>query len=170
MDQEIKKILDRLERIDHKEYSCDFEFADSSTFDETARCFEERKKMANYITNLQQEIEKLNDDKRGMLVQLYKANDKKDKIKQENENQAKRNSRQRLANQKQQDLILNLQQENERLKEANKILEENWEHYMMICGKAIEELIYYKETSAPQEEKNIQNIINILQKGSEDNE
>lgn len=38
----------------------------------------------NYITNLQQEIEKLNDDKRGMLVQLYKANDEKDKIKQEN--------------------------------------------------------------------------------------
>lgn len=29
-------------------------------------------------------------------------------------------------------------QENERLKEANKILEENWKHYMMICGKASE--------------------------------
>ncbi len=60
MKDERKKILDRLERIDHKEYSCDFEFADSATFDEMARCFEERKKMADYITNLQQENERLN--------------------------------------------------------------------------------------------------------------
>lgn len=59
MSDEIKKILDRLERIDHKEYSCGFEFADSSNFDEGCRCFEERKKMANYITNLQQENERL---------------------------------------------------------------------------------------------------------------
>lgn len=55
MNDEINKILDRLERIDHKEYSGGFEFADSSSFDETARCFEERKKMAYYITNLQKE-------------------------------------------------------------------------------------------------------------------
>ena len=41
--------------------------------------------LLDYITNLQQEIEKLNDDKRGMLVQLYKANDNRDKVKQENE-------------------------------------------------------------------------------------
>ena len=57
MSDEIKEILDRLERIDHKEYSCGFEFADSGSFDEDCRCFEERKKMANYITNLQQEKE-----------------------------------------------------------------------------------------------------------------
>lgn len=57
MKDEIKKILDRLERIDHKEYIA-FEFADSATFDEMARCFEERKKMANYITNLQKENKK----------------------------------------------------------------------------------------------------------------
>ena len=56
MKDEIKEILDRLERIDHKEYIA-FEFADSATFDEMARCFEERKKMANYITNLQEELE-----------------------------------------------------------------------------------------------------------------
>lgn len=55
MNNEIKEILDRLERIDHKEYSCGFEFADIGSFDEDCRCFEERKKMANYITNLQQE-------------------------------------------------------------------------------------------------------------------
>jgi uncharacterized protein YjgD (DUF1641 family) len=56
--QNIKEILDRLERIDHKEYIA-FEFADSATFDEVARCFEERKKMADYITNLQEENERL---------------------------------------------------------------------------------------------------------------
>jgi len=44
MTEEIKEILDRLERIDHKEYSGGFEFADSTTFDEECRCFEERKK------------------------------------------------------------------------------------------------------------------------------
>ncbi len=82
MNKEIKEILDRLKRIEHKEYSCGFEFADSSTFDEMARCFEERKIMANCITNLQQKIEKLENDKRGMLVQLYKANDEKDKLKE----------------------------------------------------------------------------------------
>lgn len=60
MNNEIKEILDRLERIDHKEYSCGFEFADSGSFDEDCRCFEERKKMANYITNLQQENKQLN--------------------------------------------------------------------------------------------------------------
>lgn len=62
MNNEIKEILDRLERIDHKEYSCGFEFADSSSFDEDCRCFEERKKMANYITNLQQENKQLRKD------------------------------------------------------------------------------------------------------------
>ena len=57
MKEEIKEILDRLERIDHKEYIA-FEFADSATFNEMARCFEERKKMADYITNLQEENER----------------------------------------------------------------------------------------------------------------
>ena len=62
MNNEIKEILDRLERIDHKEYSCGFEFADSGSFDEDCRCFEERKEMANYITNLQQENKQLKDN------------------------------------------------------------------------------------------------------------
>ena len=62
MNNEIKEILDRLERIDHKEYSCGFEFADSGSFDEDCRCFEERKKMANYITNLQQENQQLQEE------------------------------------------------------------------------------------------------------------
>lgn len=60
--EEIKEILDRLERIDHKEYIA-FEFADSATFEEMARCFEERKKMADYITNLQEENERLKKNK-----------------------------------------------------------------------------------------------------------
>ena len=55
MKDEIKEILDRLERIDHKEYSGGFEFADGGSFNEDCRCFEERKKLANYITNLQEE-------------------------------------------------------------------------------------------------------------------
>ena len=62
MNDEIKEILDRLERIDHKEYNCGFEFADSGSFDEDCRCFEERKKMANYITNLQQENKQLKEE------------------------------------------------------------------------------------------------------------
>ena len=59
MNEDIKEILNRLERIDHKEYSGGFEFADSGSFDEDCRCFEERKKLANYITNLQKENESL---------------------------------------------------------------------------------------------------------------
>jgi cob(I)alamin adenosyltransferase len=48
----IEEILSRLERIDHKEYRCGFEFADSSTFDEMGRCFEERKILAKEIERL----------------------------------------------------------------------------------------------------------------------
>lgn len=55
----IEKILDRLERIDHKKYSCSFEFADTSSFEEMGVCFEERKKLANYIKELQQENKQL---------------------------------------------------------------------------------------------------------------
>lgn len=52
----IEEILSRLERIDHKEYSCGFEFADSSTFDEMARCFEERKILAKEIERLNKKV------------------------------------------------------------------------------------------------------------------
>ena len=58
--EEIDKILSRLERIDHKNYSCSFEFADSGSFQETCRCFDERKKLANYIKDLQQELNQKN--------------------------------------------------------------------------------------------------------------
>ena len=89
MNNEIKEILDRLERIDHKEYSCGFEFADSGSFDEDCRCFEERKKMANYITNLQQENKKLNG-----AIQTYdillKANTEENKQLKDNWNNLKK--------------------------------------------------------------------------------
>lgn len=55
----IEEILDRLERIDHKEYCGGFEFADSSTFEEMGKCFDERKKLANYTKELQQENKQL---------------------------------------------------------------------------------------------------------------
>jgi hypothetical protein len=48
----IEEILSRLERIDHKEYSGGFEFADSSTFNEMGRCFEERKILTKEIERL----------------------------------------------------------------------------------------------------------------------
>lgn len=60
--EEINKILSRLERIDHKEYSCSFEFADSGSFEETCMCFDERKKLAKYIQELQQENKQLKDN------------------------------------------------------------------------------------------------------------
>lgn len=101
-------------------------------------------KINNYITNLQQdnekigklwreeeahcillqqENEKLNDDKRGMLVQLYNANDEKDKIKQENEYLKKQNDEKtkigvadhKYASQME-DKVIELQQENEEMK------------------------------------------------------
>lgn len=79
MTNEVKEILDRLERIDHKEYSGGFEFANSSTFNEMCRCYEERKKMADYITNLQQELEiMVKDDERSQetIIKLSKENER----------------------------------------------------------------------------------------------
>lgn len=44
----------------------------------------ENHKMVIEILELKETIEKLENDKRGMLIELYKANDKKDKLKEEN--------------------------------------------------------------------------------------
>ena len=76
MNDEIKEILNRLEKIGYYA-SVPKELAYMTTNITPQEC----KTILDYITNLQQEIEKLNDDKRGMLVELYKANDKKDKYK-----------------------------------------------------------------------------------------
>ena len=75
-----------------------------------------------------------------------------------------------------------LQQENEELKEANKILEENWKHYMMICGKASEDIKFCLhsikqeyEMSTDERTRNemescvqiFNKTLNILQNGSD---
>ena len=73
--ERLKEILDRLDRIDHKEYSCGFEFADSGTFDEDCRCFEERKKLANYITNLQNIIDEFEKWLIGEQMMFYRGSD-----------------------------------------------------------------------------------------------
>lgn len=76
MKDEIRETLLKIQNVvNHKE-------ASYNALVETKA--EDYKLLLDYITNLQQEIEKLNDDKRGMLVQLYKANDNRDKVKQEN--------------------------------------------------------------------------------------
>lgn len=93
----------------------------------------ETKQLLDYITNLQQEIEKLNEDKRGMLVELYKLNDTKDKIQDEYEKiifeylaencgEFEDEHMEHLVDLKVQQYI-NLQQENERLKERVAYLE-----------------------------------------------
>lgn len=65
-----EEILSRLERIDHKEYSSGFEFADSSTFDEMARCFEERKILAKEIERLNNILNKLEEYLKGNMNYL----------------------------------------------------------------------------------------------------
>ena len=75
MNDEIKKALEEINILGNT-------ILNDTTYKPTIN---RREVLYNYITNLQQEIEKLNDDKRGMLVQLYKANDNRDKVKQENE-------------------------------------------------------------------------------------
>lgn len=67
--------------------------------------------------------------------------------------------------------IDNLQQENEGLKEANKILEKNWLHYMKCCGKASEILHNLNDTlSLDLILSEIEHSENILQNGSEKDE
>lgn len=80
MNEEIKEILDRLERIDHKEYSGGFEFADSGSFDEDGRCFEERKKLANYITNLQKENQSLKNNYNDNEQAIHKIMEENEKL------------------------------------------------------------------------------------------
>ena len=115
-------------------------------------------------------------------------------LEQVNKNQAKRNSRQRLANTKQQELILKLQQENEHLRTdlntfKNTIIEVNKEcnslfnhltkkdlDYKSRCEKAIDYInnnfdktgVNISGTDLPY--SYIEDLLNILQNGSEDNE
>ena len=114
-------------------------------------------------------------------------------LQQENINQAKRNSRQRLANQKQQELILKLQQENERLKKPNyyekgligsiKERDKIIQDYKSRCEKAIEYINRNKQKTicayGDNEdddfeiclwEEDIDNLLNILQNGGDKDE
>lgn len=93
MTEEIKEILYRLKRIDHKEYSCGFDYAERGSFDEDCRCFEERKIMADYITNLQQDLDKANDiiekDRQfnqGRLLDVAKLKEENERLKEELKN------------------------------------------------------------------------------------
>ena len=123
MNDEIREILEHIKLYPEKIY-----------------CLSEKEKIIilDYITNLQQENERAN-----QYIYFYKDLVNK---------QSKRNSRQRLANQKQQELILKLQQENERLKEENNnkamndyahAIDESWyrelyDDYKSRCEKASE--------------------------------
>ena len=149
MNKEIKEILDRLERIDHKEYIA-FEFADSATFDEMARCFDERKKLADCITNLEQE-NRANKD----LIPYFK-NKEKDLKKQ----------------------IKSLQQENERLHiqledKANEQIKTMYLEYKSRNEKAIELLkeagCYDEETKTFCDDvwEELPKLLNILTGGDE---
>ena len=94
-------------------------------------------------------------------------------LEQVNKNQAKRNSRQRLANQKQYELILKLQQENERLKHQ---LNQEKPNYLQIwqledrIDKAIEYIEEHYPTSTINDQDDKYDLLNILQNGSDDNE
>ena len=137
--------------------------------DECYLYFGDYNKLKDYITNLQQENE-----------------NQKELIRK----QSKRNSRQRLANTKQQDLILKLQQEKERLKERVAYLERSnnrredtiiglrfevaeQEDYKSCCEKASEKLSFIDEAlendtlNVPLCIAKINSALNILQNGSD---
>lgn len=153
MSDEIKEILDRLERIDHKEYSGGFEFADSGSFDEDCRCFEERKKLANYITNLQEEKYKVIHtsivQKKQLTNKLNKLTNKYNDLQKEN-NSLKQMSKDTYDTS--QEIIFELQEE---LKSANdsitwwtnrfNAVQRDYEDYKSRCEKAIE----YTENEMP---------------------
>lgn len=130
MNKEIKEILDRLERIDHKEYIA-FEFADSATFDEMARCFEERKKLADYITNLQEENDYLKMNSPEQNIEHFRI--------------IKENKRK----------IDLLRKQNKKLQEENEMYAQLKDEYEDIIDKAIEyfkyqleNLDFYEDTKA----------------------
>ena len=138
MNIEIKEILDLLKYcVDKNEY---LEEPNMKNW----------KPLLDYITNLQQEIEKLNDDKRGMLVQLYKANDEKDKIKQENERLKERVAYLKRSNNRREDTIIGLRFE---------VAEQ--EDYKSRCEKAIEYIKDFRTEDYILVGKN--SLLNILQ-------
>ena len=149
MNDEIKEILDNKLYFDLEE--------------------EDYIKIKDYITNLQKDLEKANDiiakdrqfykSRMDEYVELKKENEDKQKEiykliqtsivqKKQINNLQKRNSRQRLANQKQQDLILKLQEDKK---------------------KAVEYIENRRERVNPEKTiyVNGNDLLNILQNGSE---
>lgn len=119
----------------------------------------------DYITNLQKEIHK----------QIHTSIVQKKQI----NNLQKRNSRQRLANQKQQDLILKLQEDKKKAvellknkKEKYKNMTDYHQYYVEGYDKAIE-LTHSSHSGVMLETiksatiKNCDDLLNILQNGSE---
>lgn len=118
MNNEIKKILKILKECEFG--ACITEHSSTVLLDYITNLQKTNKnhskkliELGDKITNLQQKIEQYENPDDMTLFYMWLDVKAKDKIK-------------------------DLQQENERLKEANKILEENWKHYMMNCSKAIE--------------------------------
>lgn len=196
MSNEIKEILKKLEiASEHNDFIVEVRK-------------DRAKILLDYIIDLQQRNNNLKEDFKRHIDRINELIERNDNLQQENERanqyidfykdlvnkQSKRNSRQRLANQKQQELILKLQQENERLKElCDKYEEEHnnefkiWKEerydlldYKSRCEKAIEynyELqerychsAIFDELVASKVYEITEKELNILQNGSEKDE
>ena len=172
MNDEIKEILNK--------WKCYIELTKKFTTNEYEMLrVEDIDKILDYITNLQQEIEKLNDDKRGMLVQLYKANDNRDKVKQENERLKEDYAK--IVNDNCD--YLKLEQENEirqqdinnltyqlaKIKEENERLKEEILNKEIAQEKAILKIIglYSYADNEEYVDNYCKDLLNILQNGSE---
>lgn len=144
MNKEIKEILDRL---DYNEWDIDL-YKVPITWCELYD-------IRDYIINLQQKIEKFNDDKRGMLVQLYKANDERDKLQQENE---------RLSDKVEfyEDVDSDRCAYNEELQKENKRLKEEKDNLYLDNTMLKMEKDIYK-----QGYEDLKDLLNTLQNGSE---
>lgn len=75
---DVRKAFNSLQQENKKLKEFIFKFFYCSE-DEESFTLNDYLELENKVYDLQQEIEKLNDDKRGMLVQLYKANETIDK-------------------------------------------------------------------------------------------
>ena len=73
MKDKVKDIIDRLDRIDNKSYTCSFEFADSGSFEEDCRCFDERNILKDYIIYLENKENKILDYIKDKIMKSFKA-------------------------------------------------------------------------------------------------
>lgn len=157
MSDEIKEILDRLKRIEHKTYSCAFEFADSASFQEMCRCFEERKKLAACITNLQQELER---------YKHYSKTTGIEELMQENEYLKKH---QRFHKKFGNDYIFCVEGDKETYKDLLLEKQEELEDYKSRFEKAIEYNQKIYDTTEGNEKLLSKINLEILQGGKDDN-